>query len=66
MTEQVDPTQMAPLSEASYTLITLHRWDAKTKCPRTGKLRIRGKSPIHTDWTKRPYHNSDALGPVDI
>jgi len=61
MTGQVDPTQMAVLSEANYTLITLHRWDAKTKCPRTGKLRIRGKSPIDRDWTKRPYRNADAL-----
>lgn len=61
MTRQVDPTQMAVLSEASYSLITLHRWDAKTKCPRTGKLRIRGKSPIDRDWTRRPYRNADAL-----
>ncbi|WP_162933082.1 bifunctional DNA primase/polymerase [Roseovarius sp. EL26] len=52
---------MSVLSEAGYTLIALHHWEAKTKCRRTGELRIRGKSPIHRDWTKRPYCNAEAL-----
>jgi len=61
MTVTVNPDLMAPLADAGYTLISLHHWDAKAKCPRTGKLRIRGKSPIHRDWTKRPYRNADAI-----
>ena len=61
MTVTVSPDLMAPLDDAGYTLISLHHWDTKAKCLRTGKLRIRGKSPIHRDWTKRPYHNADAL-----
>ncbi|SFS68048.1 Primase C terminal 2 (PriCT-2) [Sulfitobacter marinus] len=61
MTGKTDPAQMTVLSAAGYTLIALHPWDAKTKCPRTGRLRLRGKSPIHNDWTTRPYRNADAL-----
>jgi hypothetical protein len=51
----IDTSQMGPLIEAGYDLIPLHRWDARAKCPRTGTMRERGKSPLHKDWTKRPY-----------
>ena len=43
----IDTSQMGPLIEAGYDLIPLHRWDARAKCPRTGTMRERGKSPIN-------------------
>lgn len=60
MTEQrTEPEQLKLLIEARYQLVPLHRWDAKAKCKRTGKMRERGKSPVHANWTTRPYRNDD-------
>ncbi len=47
-----DTGLMAPLAEAGYSLIPLHRWDA-TRTSK-GKTRKMGKAPIHGDWTNRP------------
>lgn len=59
--DRLDLRQLAPLVEAGYTLLPLHRWNAVTKCARTDKKRLRGKSPIHRNWTTRLFKNEDAL-----
>ena len=57
MTRSPNTKQMRALDEAGYELIPLHRWDKRD--PRTGKER--GKSPVHKDWTRKPYKNAEAL-----
>lgn len=41
--------ELKPYLEAGWTLIPLHRWDARSHG------RERGKSPLHRDWTLRDY-----------
>ena len=38
MTVTVNPDLMAPLADAGYTLISLHHWDTKAKCPPHRKI----------------------------
>ena len=60
MTPRTDPSQLMPLVEAGRQLVPLHRWDAVSTCSRTGRTRERGKSPVHTDWTRRDYSGFNA------
>jgi hypothetical protein len=65
MGPNTDASQLAPLIEAKYQLIPLHRWDKQVRCPRTGKLRERGKSPMHGNWTKLVYRSEDQVGHME-
>jgi hypothetical protein len=61
MAHLTDPAQLAPLVDAGYMLIPLHPWHAQATCRRTGRLRQRGKSPIHANWTQRAYTSADQV-----
>lgn len=61
MAHQTDPAQLAPLVDAGYTLMPLYPWHAQATCPKTGRLRQRGKSPIHGNWTQRIYSAVDQV-----
>jgi len=65
MPRATDPAQLAPLIDAGYTLIPLHPWHAQAKCQRTGRLRPRGKSPIHANWTRRAYKSADQVAHME-
>ncbi len=51
------PELLQPFMEAHYQLIPLHRHDESDV--HKGKKRERGKSPVHRNWTKKPYWNED-------
>ena len=47
---------LQPYIDSGWDLIPLHHWNAIDK-----RGRNRGKSPLHKDWTKRKYRQSDIL-----
>lgn len=51
-----DKKELAPLLEAGYELIPLHRHDHLD-----GRGRERGKSPLHPNWTRRTYRNTEQV-----
>jgi len=51
---RTDPEQLRPYLDAGWQLIPLHRWDR-----RDGRGRERGKTPLHDNWTRRPYRSED-------
>ncbi len=53
------PAELAPLIEAGYQLVPLHNHAYEDE--HRGKRRKRGKSPIHGNWTKRPYRSADQV-----
>ncbi len=61
MTDQIktDPSELSQYLETGWQLIPLHRYDRTDEYK--GKLRDRGKSPIHGNWTKRPYNSNDQV-----
>jgi len=58
MTEEptTQPAELDPLIEAGYQLIPLH--DHNSEDEYKGKLRKRGKSPLHRNWSKRRYDSA--------
>ncbi|WP_299955387.1 bifunctional DNA primase/polymerase [uncultured Roseobacter sp.] len=54
-----EPAELAPLIEAGYQLVPLHNHAYEDE--HKGKRRKRGKSPIHGNWTKRPYRSADQV-----
>lgn len=56
--QRTEPGQLAPYAAAGLSLIPLHRHDALDE--HAGKVRKRGKSPLHRDWTNRDYSGLDA------
>lgn len=59
MTRNTDASQLAPLVEAGYQLIPLYNFAFQDE--HKGKRRKRGKSPIHGNWTKKPYRSTDQV-----
>ena len=59
MEVEVDGDQLAPYVTAGMQLIPLHRHDHEDE--HRGRRRLRGKSPLHGNWTKRQYRNADVL-----
>lgn len=57
---RTDPNQLRPYLDAGWQLIPLHRWDYKD-----GKGRDRGKTPLHPNWTRRPYSSKDQVGHME-
>ncbi|KPQ16694.1 MAG: putative P-loop ATPase [Rhodobacteraceae bacterium HLUCCO18] len=57
------PAELAPLIEAGYQLIPLHNHAHEDE--HKGKRRKRGKSPIHGNWTKRPYKSADQVAHME-
>ena len=53
-----DPRSLRPHLEACHELIPLHRWDHADE--HRGRRRERGKTPVHGNWTRRPYDGFDA------
>ena len=58
-----DSAQIRPLAKAGYELIPLHRWDHADE--HRGKRRERGKTPVHPNWTRRPYKNADQVAHME-
>jgi hypothetical protein len=56
---KTQPAELAPLIEAGYQLIPLHNHAYEDE--HKGKRRRRGKSPVHGNWTKRPYRSADQV-----
>ena len=63
MAINTDAAQLAPLLEAGYQLIPLHHYAHEDELK--GKRRKRGKSPIHGNWTKKPYKSADQVTHMD-
>ncbi|CTQ33918.1 hypothetical protein JAN5088_02707 [Jannaschia rubra] len=59
MTKNPDASQLAPLLAAGYQLIPLHNYAHEDEFK--GKRRKRGKSPVHGNWTKKPYKSADQV-----
>lgn len=53
-----EPRSLAPHLAAGHELIPLHRWDHADE--HRGRRRERGKTPVHSNWTRRPYGDFDA------
>jgi len=63
LTLQPDSGQLAPYIEAGLQLIPLHNYAYEDEFK--GKRRKRGKSPVHGNWTKKPYKSKDQLTHMD-
>ncbi len=59
MKPNTDAAQLEPLINAGYKLIPLHNHAAEDQLG--GKSRKRGKSPLHRNWTKRPYKPTEQI-----
>lgn len=55
----VDVEQLGAYVATGLQLIPLHAYDATDE--HKGKTRLRGKSPLHKNWTKRSYTNREVL-----
>lgn len=60
---QTNSAELKPYIDANWQLIPLHRWSHVDKIK--GKPRKRGKTPIHWNWTKRPYKSCEQLAHMD-
>ncbi|WP_299653158.1 VapE domain-containing protein [uncultured Tateyamaria sp.] len=58
-----DASQLMPLLASGYQLLPLHRFSAEDEVK--GKKRKRGKSPIDSNWMKRPYQSEDQIKHMD-
>ena len=56
---QTDAGELGPYLDAGWQLIPLHSHDYFDQ--HKGKKRQRGKSPLHTNWTRRPYDSRAQL-----
>jgi len=54
-----DASQLTPLLASGYQLLPLHKFSAQDEVK--GKKRKRGKSPIDSNWMKRPYKSQDQI-----
>lgn len=57
--DKTDVKELAPYLDGGWQLIPLHSHDYFDEYK--GKKRERGKSPLHTNWTRRPYKSEDQL-----
>lgn len=57
MADSTRPEALGPYLDAGWQLIPLHSHDYFDQ--HKGKKRARGKSPLHPNWTKRPYRSAE-------
>ncbi|RUQ90280.1 bifunctional DNA primase/polymerase [Brucella abortus] len=60
---KTDSAQLQPYLEAGWQLIPLHRHDHYDE--HKGKRRERGKSPLHPNWTRRPYRSEEQVAHME-
>lgn len=59
-----DPDQLRPYLAAGIQLIPLHNHANEDE--HKGKRRKRGKSPAHSNWTKRTYRSADQVTHMEV
>ncbi len=60
---RTDTAELGPYLRASWQLIPLHSWDYFDE--RGGKRRERGKSPLHSNWTRKPYKSEEQVAHLE-
>lgn len=63
MKPQTNSSELESYLRANWQLIPLHRWNRKDI--QYGKEILRGKSPLHSNWTRRPYISKNQLAHMD-